>query len=149
MTDPFIIAKRKMRELKDLINPTVQKTFEDNELVVIDYNVNKQLYDKGEDSKSSVIRPAYTPFTIRMKIKKNQPTDRVTLKDSGYLHSQIKVIARGDEVEITTSVPYAEKLFKKYGDDILGIQKELLEEFTNRYIVPNLKKALDDKIAEP
>jgi hypothetical protein len=148
MSNPFEKAKGAVREMKAAIYPTVKETFEKYGYVVKDYQVNKQLFEKGQDSKGSIIRPAYSPLTVSIKRKKRQPHDRVTLKDSGRLHESIRIIPKGDEVEIVTSVPYAKYLFKKYGDDILGIQEELLREFLEIYILPNLKKAFNDKLAE-
>ena len=148
-SNPFDNAKAAIRDFKAQINPTIQRTFEENKLVIHDFQVNKQLFEKGQDSKGSIIRPAYSPITIKLKRKKGQPTDRVTWKDTGHLHKSIKVIPKGDEVEITTDVSYAKYLFKKYGDDVLGIQEELLKEFVQGYILPNLKLLSDDKLTKP
>lgn len=148
MSNPFDKLRRVVREMKSSINPIIKETFEQNELIIKDFQVNKQLFEKGEDSKGSIIRPAYSPITIKIKKSKGQPIDRVTLKDKGKLYKSIKVVPKDDHVEITTSIEYAKYLFKKYGDDILGIQEELLRDFTEQYIIPNIKKSFDDKIAK-
>lgn len=147
MTDPFDIARARINEIKNSINPWIEKAFKDYGYVIKEYQTIEQLYKKGQDSKGSLIRPAYTPYTIKIKKSKGQPTDRVTWKDTGRLYDSIKVIASKESVEITTSVEYAAKLFKKYGDNVLGIQEELLRKFMNDYLLPELKKDTDDKIA--
>jgi len=149
----FDKARNKIKELEALINPTMQKVFDKYDYVIHDYQTDEQLFKKGERSDGSIIRnirtgEGYTPYTIKLKKQKGQPTNRVTWKDTGRLHKEIKVIANDEFVVIKTSVPYADKLFKKYGDDVLGIQKEFLEKFLDLYILPTLKEEFDDTIAK-
>lgn len=146
--DVFDNARKRIKELKNALNPVVRKTFEEYGYVIKEYQTERQLFDKGQDSKGSIIRPAYTPYTIRLKQKKGQPTDRVTWKDTGRLYNSIRVEASENHVEITANVEYAKYLFKKYGDDVLGIQEELLREFADKYLLPNIKKEFDDKLTE-
>ena len=47
----------------------------------------------------------------------------------GKFYESLEVKVFDTFVEITTSLPYARYLLEKYGDDILGIQEEFLEEF--------------------
>lgn len=146
--DVFEQAKRTVSELKSSLNQIVKETFEKNGYVIKEIQTQKQLY-QGEDSKGSFIRPAYKPMTIRIKMKKGQPTDRVTLKDTGKFYNSIKVIANETFVEVTTSIEYSKELFKKYGDNILGIQEELLRDFAEQYILPNIKHSFNDKLTRP
>lgn len=148
MSDPFVIAKSKIGKLKDIVYPTVGDAFKLYENVVVDYVINKQLYDKGQDGNKKVLKP-YKPVTIKIKLAKGQPVDRTTLKDTGRMSRNTYLIIRDDEVEMTTSVPYAQELFEKYGEDVFAVQRELLEEFTRKYILPTLKKSIDDEIAKP
>ena len=146
--DVFEQAKRTVSELKQSLNQIVKETFEKNGYVIKEIQTQKQLY-QGEDSKGSFIRPAYKPMTIRIKMKKGQPTDRVTLKDTGKFYNNIKVIANETFVEVTTSIEYSKELFKKYGNNILGIQEELLRDFAEQYILPNIKHSFNDKLTRP
>lgn len=148
MGDIFDDALKTVDELRKSINPSIQKAFDDNKDVINDIQANVQMFDRGEKSDGGKIVPKYSLITKIKKTKKGQPTDRVTLRDTGKFHRTLEVIARDDEVEITTSVDYAKYLFKKYGDDILGIQEEMLEEFVEQYILTEIKKTFDDKIAE-
>ncbi len=149
MEDVFENAIRKVNELRQAVNTSIQKAFDDNYLIVKDIQVNKQLYDKGEDSKGSIIVPSYTPLTISIKKSKGQPTDRVTLKDTGAFHQNISIIARNDELEITATIKYAQKLFDKYGDDILGIQEEFIKEFMDKYILEEIKEQFNGIVSKP
>lgn len=148
MADVFDEARKKVIELKESINPVIRQTFEEYGYVIQDYQTQKQLYEKGEDSKGSLIRPAYTPFTVRIKKQKGQPTDRVTWKDTGALYRSIRVEAKDDHVEITANTPYSDDLLEKYGNDVLGIQEELLREFAEKYLLVNLKENFDGKLTE-
>ena len=144
----FDNAKKRINDLKKAINPSIKEAFDRNEIVIKDFQVNKQMFDKGEDSKGKKISPMYTLRTKAIKRIKRQPINRVTLRDTGDFHRSIIVNAKPDEVEITTTIPYAKYLFQKYGDDILGIQEELLQEFAQKYILPTIKESFDDIIAE-
>ena len=148
MADIFDKARKKVQELRASINPSIKKAFEDNDLEVKSIQVDKQLFGKGEKADGSMIRPAYSPITVSIKRKKGQPINRVTLKDSGDFYQSIKVIAKDDELEITTSISYAKYLFKKYGDNVLGIQEELMRDFLEKHILGQIKKDLDGIIAK-
>lgn len=148
MANVFNEARKKVQELKNSINPVIRQTFEEYGYVIHEYQTQKQLYEKGEDSKGSIIRPAYRPSTIRIKRKKGQPTDRVTWKDTGVLYDSIRVEPKDDYVEITANTSYAKYLLKKYGDNVLGIQEELLKEFANKYLLIKLKENFDGKLTE-
>jgi len=148
MEKGFNTVREFVRKLPEVVHESMSNSFKSHEPIIVKYQ-QSQLYDKGEDSKGSIIRPAYTPFTVRMKKSKGQPTDRVTWKDTGKLYKSIEVIVRGDEVEINVfNVPYYKKLLEKYGEEVIGLQQELLKEFVNNFVVPDLKKMIDDKLSK-
>lgn len=138
--DVFSEARRKLDEMRENVNRLVRETFDEHKSLIIHYNADEQMYKLGQDSKGSIIRPAYRPATIRIKKAKGQPTDRVTLKDTGRFHKTLIVTPKEDYVEISSDVEYAKYLFKRYGDDVLGIQEELLKEFVVRYVVPKIQE---------
>lgn len=135
----FDTAKEKLRELKNSINTLVKETFEEHKKLIVHYNSDEQMYKLGQDSKGSIIRPAYKPMTVRIKKRKGQPTDRVTLRDTGRFHKTLIVTPKDDHLEIRSDVEYAKYLFKRYGNDVLGIQEELLKEFVKKYVVPKIQ----------
>ncbi len=145
--DVFKEALGKVNQMRLAVNASIQKAFDDNNLIVKDIQVNKQLFDKGENAKGSIIRPAYTPITISLKKAKGQPTDRVTLKDTGVFYFSIDIIANDTELVIESSLSYSKYLIDKYGDDILGIQEDFLKEFLEKYTLLELKKQFDDIIS--
>lgn len=138
--DVFSEARRKLNEMREHVNQLVRETFDEHKSLIIHYNADEQMYKLGQDSKGSIIRPAYRPATVRIKRAKGQPTDRVTLKDTGRFHKTLIVTPKEDYVEISSDVEYAKYLFKRYGDDVLGIQEELLKEFVTRYVVPKIQE---------
>ena len=91
-----------------------------------------QLFE-GVDNMGQPIRPAYAPFTIEIKRIEGQPTDRVTLKDTGDFHRSIDV-RFGSGTSEHAFVFYATdekflKIEKKYGKNLLGLNEESLKEF--------------------
>lgn len=101
----------------------------------------------GRRADGHEIEPEYTEATIAIKEGKGQPTDRVTLKDTGDFWHSIIV----DKININTYNIFAEdkktaKLIKKYGSQILGLSKESrTEEYTPLYFFPALKARIERK----
>lgn len=104
----------------------VQNIIEQNEPFIVDCVANKQLFDRGVNALGVSImdyRP-YTPLTVQLKSEKNQPTDRVTLKDTGDFHKSIKVDADRTYFEIYATDWKTDDLKEKYGDEIFGLTPE-------------------------
>lgn len=131
--------EKKLNQLKDSINPTIQDTVNRTKPLLIDEQTNEQMF-KGEDSKGVQFVPSYALSTKVTKKKKGQPTNRVTLKDSGDLYKSIKVDAKTNEMIISANVEYFKYLVTHYSQNtILGLQPEFLEKYTKQLILPNLK----------
>lgn len=96
--------------------------------LVIDLNTEKQLYDRGIDSSGrslASIGGGYSPVTIDIKRSKGQPTDRVTLKDTGDFYKTFNVIVERGKVTITAdAIKEDTDLIKEWGDDIIGLTDE-------------------------
>lgn len=88
---------------------------------IIELNTEKQLFEKGIDSAGKKITPPYRPLTIRMKRAKGQPTNRVTLQDTGAFHRSFYLTKGKDFVEINARDPKTKKLLVKYGEDVKGL----------------------------
>ena len=84
-------------------------------------NANNQLLQSGSDGTGLPVTPNYTTTTIRYKRRKGQPTNRVTLKDTGDFHESITAVFNGSEIELIATDPKTGKLVQKYGKDILGL----------------------------
>ena len=117
-----------------------------------------QLYEKGEDSfgkklsgKSIAIDGEYTPFTKQLKQEKGQPTDRITLKDTGEFYLTFEVIPFKGGFEIYADgfkkgVAGGEgnnDLFEEFGEDILGLNQENLQ-----IIIEFYKNAIQEKVRQ-
>jgi hypothetical protein len=68
--------------------------------------------------------PYYTPFTVAIKTAKGQPTDRVTLKDTGDFYNAMFVEVIGDSVVFDSKDYKSEDLKDKYGETIFGLSDE-------------------------
>jgi len=98
--------------------------------LIIKLNTQEQLFKKGIDSKG-VTLGVYSPFTIN--IKKNerspsQPTNRVTLKDTGDFYKTWTVTTKNGDIIIEADGDKDDKnLMDVYGEDIVGLIEENLQ----------------------
>ncbi|HHZ64650.1 MAG TPA: hypothetical protein EYN51_03985 [Flavobacteriales bacterium] len=133
---PIRYLKQKVVSLELLVNQALKDVFSQNEDLLIEIQTQIQLFQKGETSKRISITPSYAQSTINKKRRKNQPFNRVTLKDTGALYDSVKFEALDDSLVITTNVPYTKYLTAKYGADIFGIQNLEMEKFLQKYYLP-------------
>jgi hypothetical protein len=104
-----------------------------------------QLFELGEDSegtKLSQIGGDYSPFTVQEKQRKGQPTDRITLKDTGEFYRSFVVIPfkGGFRIEADT-IKDDTDLEKEWGQNIIGLSPENIEIIVNFY-----KDAIQEKV---
>lgn len=87
-----------------------------------------RLYRLGEYTTGEEIadRVPYKPLTIQLKRAKGQPTDRVTLKDTGDFHASIYVSFDNTKMTVLADDPKTAKLVRKYGFEILGLTEQNL-----------------------
>lgn len=108
--------------------------------LIIELNTQDQLYNKGIDSNNDSLGN-YAPFTIREKQRKGQPSDRVTLKDTGafYKSFDVKVNGNGDIDIVADTIKYgfdgAWDLQEIYGVDIIGLNQTSLNELISELII--------------
>jgi hypothetical protein len=111
--------------LKKLQNGGVEKIAQDliskNENEVTELNTDKQLLDKGINSDGTDVEPAYTKTTISIKKRKGQPTNRVTLKDTGSFHRDFFVDTKKKGFSIGSKNSKTNDLVDKYGKKIFGL----------------------------
>jgi len=89
----------------------------------------EQMFD-GINSEGLAIEPEYHPFTVQVKEAKGQPSNRVTLKDTGDFYEGIYTDPKGDKMYVDSKDTKSNALQEKYGDQIFGIQGEYREPFT-------------------
>jgi len=139
--DIFSDLQRKVKQMEEAIFPSIQETINRSKPLLIDEQTNTQWYSKGQDAEGSEITPSYALSTTIIKQKKGQPTDRVTLSDSGDLYRSIKVEATTTQMIISANVEYFKYLVIHYDTNILlGFQKEFLQQYIKQGVLPTIKK---------
>tara|TARA_R110000796_G_scaffold112933_2_gene224620 strand:+ start:453 stop:905 length:453 start_codon:yes stop_codon:yes gene_type:complete len=138
--------KKTVEDLQNAINNSIQESISQNNQVILELQTQEQMY-QGIDSKGIDIKPAYAASTIKIKRRKGQPTDRVTLFDSGEFYKSLEVIAGKNDAIIRTIISYSVFLVNKYAD-ILGLDEENWTVFLEKYTIPTIKKNFDDIIAK-
>lgn len=109
-------------------------------------NVHQQ-YDLGQDRNGDAITPEYAESTIRYKQRKGQPTDRVTLQDTGQYHDTLKIRYEGEGFELYANDWKAGFLDKKYGKEIYGLQDEAARELADQVYQPRMIQKLKNLLS--
>jgi len=138
--------KRTISEIQDAVNGSIQESIDQNKQIIMELQTQEQMY-QGISSKGIDIKPAYADSTIKIKRKKLQPTDRVTLFDTGAFYNSLEIIAGQNDAVIRTVISYSVYLVDKYAD-ILGLDEENWTKFLENYTIPTIKKNFDDIIAK-
>lgn len=125
-----------MKELKDIIKRVKKfesglpaKTIEialRNEAEILD--LQGEQHDAGLTNEGKQIRPDYSPFTVRIKRQKGQPTDRVTLYDEGDFRAGFFTAKGKTAFSIGSRDDKTEKLERKYRSEIFGLTDDSLQE---------------------
>lgn len=139
--------RKVVRQVEEVAYPTIQEQFVKYDSVIIEYITQQQLFQKSEDGNKRKLRPKYAPRTETYKRRRGQVSSRVTLRDTGEFYNSFKVYVDGDDIVIEATEDYVKYLTAKYGDAILEVQDENLEDFFKRYIESELKSRID-KIIE-
>lgn len=128
------------------INDYIRLEVLEDEAILCDMNSETQLFEKGINANGVSIESyaPYRPITKQIKLLKGQPTNRVTLRDTGDFHASFKITAGDNSFYIDASDLKLERLTVGYGEDILGLTDENIDEFIWEYIYPMLLKKLND-----
>ena len=114
---------------------------------VLDLNRIEQLYKRGIDSEGvtlETIGGAYSDLTVAIKQTKGQPTDRVTLKDTGDFYESFQLIVKGNMIEIDADpIKEGVSLEVRWGSDIIGLSENSLMK-----LIEKLKPLIIDEIRE-
>ena len=90
-------------------------------------DANRDQLFSGLDKTNNSIIPEYTPLTVQIKNDKGQPTDRVTLKDTGEWHKSLFLKQTKTEIIIDSQHELTDELLTKYDrgmDVVLGIPND-------------------------
>jgi hypothetical protein len=80
----------------------------------------KQMYSVA-NADGTPIEPEYKPLTISIKNSVGQPTDRVTLKDTGAFYGSFFIVYGPKYFAIYAKDGKTRKLISKYGTEIFGL----------------------------
>jgi phage gpG-like protein len=131
---------KRLDEMKASINTSIQTSINKNKDVLIEQQTEGQM-DKGKDANNISFVPKYAKSTRDYKKLKGQPTDRVTLKDTGKLYDSIEIQANTTQAVISTNVNYFQFLVAHYiNNQILGINEEGTKLFLDKYTIPEIEK---------
>lgn len=116
---------------------------------IIYLNTWDQLYDRGIDSEGKSLGH-YQPYTVFLKEKKGQPTDHVTLRDTGDFYKSFKVKFLNLDIQIVSDpIKYgplgAVNLLTQWGKEIIGLTEESLSILRDKAIeilTPLIKEKL-------
>lgn len=118
----------------------IQRIIMDNEAYIVDLNAQDQLYEEGINRLGVSIMDyaPYRPLTIAIKEQKGQPTNRVTLRDTGNFESSFYLEVSDKQFEVKASDWKTETLIKKYGRQILGLTDDNISSLIWDYTYPDL-----------
>lgn len=133
--------------MSDIINNSIKA----NEEKILQFNTEDQLFRRGVGGDNQRLKPSYAKLTKKIKKKNGQPTNRVTLRDTGEFHSNFFIEYAPDEITIKASetiregVDLSKHLAKRYGNDIYGLTGQNIEKL-QRNIKPQIIEQLRNGI---
>lgn len=136
----------KLRGLDELIAEAIRQTIESNEAIILDMNTESQLYEKGIRRDGQKITPGYGPLTIQIKRVQGQPTNRVTLRDTGDFQEEFFIHYTPDGFEIKSGDWKAPMLKQHYGDEIMGLTDENYRDLAINYVLPEINRIIRDRL---
>lgn len=137
---PIIEEKiERLREWQDNSEERVIEQAQAFEQDILEMNTDEQLYAKGIDSQGRPVRPQYTRFTVKLKKIAGQPTDRVTLRDTGDFHESFEVLWLPKAFLLSATDWKRRQLAEKYGEAIFGLTPQSVGDLTDMLRVPVLE----------
>lgn len=133
----------RLRAFKEVLSRELKNEILAHEDVIIGM-IHEQLYEQGITGKGVEIASyaPYTARTIQIKQKKGQPTDRVTLKDTGRFYGAMYIEFDSQGFYVTSYDKKTEALIEKYGPAIFRLTNENLGILIRDYIRPGLKEKM-------
>ena len=138
----------RLRKFKDILDQELKEEILKHEDVIVNMVAEEQLYNQGVEGRGIKIMSyqPYRPSTIRKKLRKGQPTDRVTLRDTGEFHASLHVEFDEGGFYVTSTDDKAKYLLERYGKTIFRLTDENLKILLNDYIRPELYPKLKEFI---
>lgn len=139
----------RLRKFKSVLDEELKNEILRNEDVIVSMITEDQLYELGIEGRGIEIA-SYLPYavsTIKRKIKKGQPTNRVTLKDTGEFYKSLHVEFDDEGFYVTSSDEKAKYLLDRYGKTIFRLSNANFNLLLREHIRPSLTEKLKDFIA--
>ena len=134
----------RLRKFKPVLEQYLKEEIENHADILCQY-VRERLWI-GLDGYLESIKPPYAPRTIRKKLKKGQPTDRVTLRDTGDFYESLHIEFDEGGFRIVSNDRKASFLLIRYGEQVLRVSNEDFTYFIREYIRPALAKRMKEYI---
>lgn len=136
----------RLRKFKDDLPTVLEAAIYESEDAIVSAIANDQLYRRGINGKEQKIMDyaPYAPRTIQNKMRKGQPTTRVTLRDTGAFHKSMFVVADEQGFYVTSDDNKVQYLVPKYGDNIFRLTDKNL----TRIVKSHIRKAIVKKLKE-
>ena len=133
----------RLRKFKEILNEELTLEILNSEDLIIEMVCN-QLYS-GYDGYTASIQPPYAPSTIKRKLRKGQPVDRVTLRDTGEFYKSLHVEFDEEGFFVASTDQELSNILKsRYGSPILRLSDENLKELIWKHIRPSLTEKMKE-----
>ena len=125
----------------------IRKAVQENTDKIVELNV-EQLYEYGINSLGISIDTyaPYSPYTVRVKNEKGQPTDRVTLRDTGDFHKSFGAVVGPVDFYITATDYKTDMLVERYGEKIFGLIPQNKTELVQKYLYPAVMTEINKEL---
>jgi len=135
---PEIAAlKKQVKKLPNVIESFVQNAFDEFDSVAEDFNIDQLLEGKRSDGSSL---PDYSINSVTVFGK---PPGAMTLKDTGAFHKSITLNAGKNEADIDATDPKTDMLVDNYGEKIIGLSEQHLNEYRDDFIKPSVQEDIN------
>lgn len=121
----------KLVGIEDELPAFASQLMNDESTISLITDMNAQQLYEGKRSDDSEITPEYKPYTKQVKQGKGQPTDRVTLRDTGEFYDELRVKTSNGRSEVYNINWKAQQLEEKYNDGdavIYGLAPKYMEQ---------------------
>lgn len=134
----------RLRAFRDYLPQMLGEIIMDNEKAIVDTIRNTQLYRRGINGRGVKIMSyaPYRPRTIKAKLRKGQPTTRVTLRDTGKFHKSMFLVVDDDGFYVTSDSELTPILISKYGDNIFRLTDENFTKIVRQKLRTELVKRI-------
>lgn len=127
MTSPFSAHIAALREFNENTDKLLLEQVKKVEPEIVDYVTEEQLF-QGVRADGTEIEPEYTPFTVKIKLEKGQPVNRVTWKDTGTVYDSLRLEFFPKSFAVVGDDPKIPGLERKYGTKVLGLTVDGIDE---------------------